>query len=253
MTTHSSSRAAASRGLLLGLGVAGFCGVSISAVAGPIYTCVDSHNHTLTSDRPILECLDRDQKVLNSDGSVRRILPKSMTADERAAAEEAERRKIVEQQVKQDAIRRDRNLLARFPDEESHNDARNEALDTVYKSIEALQRRLTDLKKERKPLLQEAEFYRGKSMPVKLRAQLENNQVSIDAQQTLIQNQQAELVRVNKLYDLELAHLRKLWAGAAPGFEGLYKDASETSAAASAADAASAPSTPHPAVKKKSK
>ena len=92
------------------------CAASVWAAApasggGPIYTCTDSHNRVITSDRPILDCLDRDQKVLNGDGSVRRILPKSMTAEERAAAEEAQRRKIAEEQAHQDAIRR--RLLAR--------------------------------------------------------------------------------------------------------------------------------------------
>ena len=31
------------------------------------------------------------------------------------------------------------------------------------------------------------------------------------------QTQKAEMLRVDALYDAELAHLRKLWAGAAPG------------------------------------
>jgi hypothetical protein len=221
------------------------CAASVWAAApasggGPIYTCTDSHNRVITSDRPILDCLDRDQKVLNGDGSVRRILPKSMTAEERAAAEEAQRRKIAEEQAHQDAIRRDRNLLARFPDEQSHADARSEALDSVYSSIEAMQHRLADLKKDRKPLLQEAEFYRGKALPPKLKAEIDNNQVSIDAQETLIKNQQVELVRLNKMYDTELAHLRKLWAGAPPGFEFSVKNATAASAPATSLPATGA-------------
>jgi hypothetical protein len=240
MTTTAVWRHASYRALRAGSLVLCAALAARGAVAGPIYTCVDSHNHTLTSDRPILECLDRDQKVLNSDGSVRRILPKSMTAEERAAAEEAQRRKIAEEQAHQDAIRRDRNLLARFPDEQSHADARSEALDSVYSSIEAMQHRLADLKKDRKPLLQEAEFYRGKALPPKLKAEIDNNQVSIDAQETLIKNQQVELVRLNKMYDTELAHLRKLWAGAPPGFEFSVKNATAASAPATSLPATGA-------------
>jgi len=70
---------------------------------------------------------------------------------------------------------------------------------------------------ERKPLMDEAEFYVGKALPGKLRTQLDANDASTEAQRTLGQNQQLEIVRVNKLYDAELERLKKLWAGAQPG------------------------------------
>ena len=37
------------------------------------------------------------------------------------------------------------------------------------------------------------------------------------AQKSLVQNQQLEIVRINKLYDAELERLRALWNGARPG------------------------------------
>ena len=55
----------------------------------------------------------------------------------------------------------------------------------------------------------------------KLRAQLDANDASTEAQKNLIQNQQVELVRVNALYDNELERLKKLWAGAQPGSMGV--------------------------------
>ena len=38
-----------------------------------IYTCVDAKGRRLTSDRPIVECLDREQKELTPNGNVKRI------------------------------------------------------------------------------------------------------------------------------------------------------------------------------------
>src|SRR5688572_21226596 len=84
---------------------------------GAIFTCTAADGRRLTADRPIAECLDREQRVLNRDGSLRMILQPSLTADERAALEEAERKKVQDRVVRQDAIRRDRNLLARYPNE----------------------------------------------------------------------------------------------------------------------------------------
>lgn len=201
--------------LLLSSGTASFA--APDSGAGSIYTCVDARGRKLTSDRPILECLDREQRVLNKDGSQRQTLPPSMTADERAAVEEAERRKAAERVARQDAIRRDRNLLSRYPNLASHNRAREAALDDVRKAVKASEQRLAAIEAERKPLLSEAEFYKGKQLPAKLKTQLEFIDVTAEAQRTLVQNQQAEVVRITALYDQELERLKRLWAGAQPG------------------------------------
>ncbi|WP_432214584.1 DUF4124 domain-containing protein, partial [Salmonella enterica] len=37
---------------------------------GGIYTCVDAKGRKLTADRPILDCIDREQKELNASGQV---------------------------------------------------------------------------------------------------------------------------------------------------------------------------------------
>lgn len=184
---------------------------------GGIYSCVDAHGKRLTSDRPIPECLDREQRVLNKDGSQRKVLPPRQTPQERAAAEDARRQKEAEALAHKDAVRRDRNLMGRYPTETAHNKARQSALDDVRKAVASSEKRIADLKAERKPLLADAEFYKNKPLPFKLRSALEGNQASQEAQAEIIENQRAEMVRVNAIYDQELVRLRKLWAGAEPG------------------------------------
>ena len=182
-----------------------------------IYTCDDGTGHKLTSDRLIPECMAREQRVLNSDGSVRRVIPPSMTADERTEYEAQERQAAAERAAQKDAVRRDRNLMSRYPNEQAHRKARESALDDLRAAMRASEGRLRDLAAERRPLMDETEFYKGKPLPPKLKQQIEANEVATDAQKQLIVNQQAELGRINALYDAELAHLRKLWAGATPG------------------------------------
>lgn len=185
--------------------------------AAGIYSCVDATGKRYTSDRPIAECLDREQRVLNKDGSQRQTLPPRMNAEERALAEERQRLQDQAQAAQKDAVRRDRNLMLRFPDEAAHDKARNSALDDLQRGIVASERRLQDLQDERKPLLAETEFYKGKRLPHKLKAKLEANDAQQQAQRDIIQNQRAEMVRINALYDVELARLKRLWGGAAPG------------------------------------
>ena len=184
---------------------------------GRIYSCIDANGKRLTSDRTIPECAAREQRVLNSDGSVRRVVPPTLTADERADAETREREAQADRVTKQDAIRRDRNLVARFPNEAAHAKARAVALDDVRNSVRISEARVKLLTIERKPLLDETEFYVGKPLPSKLKAALDANDASLAAQRTLIQNQESEVGRIDGLYDAELARLKKLWAGAPAG------------------------------------
>ena len=182
-----------------------------------IYSCVDATGKRITSDRPIAVCSDREQRELNADGSIKRVVPPTLTAEERSDAEAREREAAIERATRVEALRRDRNLLARFPNEAAHNKAREAALEDTRKSVKISEARLTLLASERKPLMDEAEFYVGKPLPTKLRTQLDANDAATDAQRNLIQNQQAEIIRVNALYDAELQRLKKLWGGAQPG------------------------------------
>ncbi len=182
-----------------------------------IYTCIDAQGKRLTADRPIRECLAREQLILNRDGSVRTRVPPSMTAEERAEYEARERKLAEERNALAEAGRRDRNLANRYPDEASHQRAREAALDTVRAAIRASEQRLRELAAERRPLLSEAEFYDGRQLPPKLKQALDANDAAAEAQRDASRNQEAELGRVMRLYDAELNRLRRLWAGAPPG------------------------------------
>lgn len=217
-------------------GVAGALALACAlAGAAQIVTCTDPvTGKRLTSDRPIPECNSVPQRVLNSDGSVREIKPPTPTAEEsekEAAREFDEKRRRV---VLQDAVRRDRNLLVRFPNEAAHTKRREAELDEHRKSLQRSQTRIAALAKERKPLDDEAEFYKGRQMPSQLRRQLDANDASVQAQRDLIQNAQNEIVRINALYDVELERLKLLWGGAQPGSLGAMPAAASAPAKAAA-------------------
>jgi hypothetical protein len=201
-------------------GVPGLCVFASSlcwSAGAPIYSCVDASGKRLTSDRPIAECHDRDQRLLNGDGSVKTIVPPTPTPDERADAEARERQAITDRVMRQDAVRRDRNLLTRFPNEAAHRKAREAALDDSRKSMHRSDVRIDLLAKERKPLLDEAEFYVGKPLPAQLKQQLDANDAAVRAQVDLLQNQQAEIVRINALFDVELGRRAARFDGRAAG------------------------------------
>lgn len=188
-----------------------------AAAPAGIYTCIDEKGRRLTADRPIAECSHKEQQLLNRDGSLRAVVPPTLTTEERAEKDARDRAAAEARAAQADAVRRDRNLTARYPDEASHQRAREAALDTVRLAIKATEQRLRELQAERKPLQEEAEFYQGKALPPKLRAAIEANDASVDAQRNASATQAAELGRISKIYDTELERLRRLWSGAPAG------------------------------------
>jgi hypothetical protein len=203
--------------LVAGCWVADAAQAQTSSTQSRVFTCVAADGRRLTSDRPIPQCVDREQRQLGRDGSLVRVLPPSYTAEERAAREAAEQKAAAERAAQADAARIDRNLQRRYPNEAAHNKARAGALADVQAAIDSSKKRLDTLAVERKPLELEAEFYKGKTIPIKLKRQIDANDVARQAIADTQVNNEAELKRVNANYDLELERLRKLWAGAAQG------------------------------------
>jgi len=199
------------------VGLAGMGLLPVALAASNIYTCVNAKGQRITSDRPIAECLDRSQELRNTDGSVKKVMPPSMTAEERAAHEERLRQEMAAEALKRDAIRLDRNLMSRYPDEARHQRARKAALEPLNTALGATERRLTELEHDQKRLQQEAEFYKGREMPRDLKLKFGQNDAALQAQQDAAQNHLAEIRRINATYDQELTRLKRLWAGAAPG------------------------------------
>jgi hypothetical protein len=204
--------------------------VAPGAAASTIYSCVDAQGRRLTADRPIAECTGREQQMLNRDGSLRGVLPPTLTPEERAAKERQERMAREARSAQAEAVRRDRNLLARYVDEPAHQRARESALDTVRLATKATEVRRRELAQARKPLQEETEFYKGRSLPPRLKAAIDANDAATEAQRSAVSTQEIEMARINKFYDAELERLRRLWAGAAPGSLGALEAGSAASA-----------------------
>lgn len=192
-------------------------GSGTPAPAG-IYTCIDAHGRRLTSDRPIPACIDREQRELNRDGTVRRIIPPTLTATEREAHEAREREAALKRQRERDIQRRDQALITRYPDKAAHDAGRAEELAQTQIVIQAAEHRITELGHERKALDDEMEFYRKdpSRAPVKVRRGIEHNTQAVAEQRRAILAQAAERDRINARFDEEARRLQALWQGRQP-------------------------------------
>lgn len=191
-------------------------GVSVQAqspIIPGVYTCTDAKGRKLTADRPIPECTDREQKVLNPSGTVKAKVGPTLTAQEKADQEAKEKREIEERNKSLDERRRDRALLTRYPNKEVHDGERREALAQISVVIQAAKTRLTELTRQRVAIDEEMEFYKKDpaKAPAYVRRQQEENIQSQAVQKRFIDEQDAEIRRVNARFDDELTRLRQLW------------------------------------------
>ncbi len=155
--------------------------------------------------------------MLNKDGSQRMVIPPRMSPEERAAVEARKRELALAEAARKDAMRRDRNLLMRYPDEATHDKAREAAMDDLHKGIVLSDKRLQELRAERQPLDAETSLLQGQATPGEAaRTQIEANDAQQQAQRDIIQQQRTEMVRLNALYDAELTRLRKMWGRGRP-------------------------------------
>jgi hypothetical protein len=180
---------------------------------GGIYTCVDKNGRRLTADRPIPECLDREQRELSPSGITRRQIGPSLTEIERAA-QEAQRRKEAEERARVvEERRRERVLVARYPDKAAHDVERAAAIQLVDDVTSTAEKRIEELRAERKKFDVEMEFYKKdpNKAPMVLRRRIAENDDSMGEQQRFIAGQDQEKRRVHARFDAELAQLRKLW------------------------------------------
>ena len=98
-----------------------------------IYSCVDRLGRKLTADRPIIECMDRDQKILSPSGTVKGILSPQKTAKE-LTEQETQKKKEAEIQVRmEEDKKRDRALINRYANKADHDKIRAEALAEISK------------------------------------------------------------------------------------------------------------------------
>ena len=197
----------------LALVLAGALTVAQADEPSGIYSCTDGQGRRLTADRPIADCLDREQRVLGPTGVERRRVGPALTDIERAALDTQRRQQIQAQQRAKDEVRRLRALANRYPDKAAHDVERAAAIAQVDEIAALVRNRVDELRVERKKLDAELEFYAKDPtrVPPQLRRQVAQSDESLAEQARFLAAQEQEKRRVHQRFDAELAQLRALW------------------------------------------
>jgi hypothetical protein len=179
-----------------------------------IYTCTDAKGRKLTSDRPIPDCADREQNVLNPSGTLKARVGPVLTAPEIAAQEAKARQEQEVRALQVEERRRDRALVLRYPNRQVHDQERAEAIKQIGAVKAAAITRSMELVRQRKQVEEELEFYKKdpSKVPPSLRRQAQDINDSLAVQGRFLATQDAEITRVNARFDEELVRLAQLWS-----------------------------------------
>jgi hypothetical protein len=179
---------------------------------GRIFQCMNAQGKRITSDRPIPDCLTREQKLHGADGTVRGVVPPAMTGEEQAQAEMRERQLQADRARQQDMVRKERQLLRRYPSLSAHDEARLAALVDVDQALALNERRNHDLEAEAKKIAVELAAVRAAgAVPAGLQHRSDANALALKAQAQLRQNLESERERINDRFDEERERLRPHW------------------------------------------
>lgn len=196
---------------LLGSGLAG----AQQQSSGHVFSCKDARGHTLTSDRPIPDCVDREQRELRSTGGVLRTLGPTYSEAEAAAREAHERQESLNAAERLNERRRELALRMRYPTESTLEHERDEALAQADAITRIAKARTAELIEERKKIDDELEFYQRDiaRAPDAVRRRLEDNMRSLRAQVRLMRAQSEERKQLNARFDEERTRLVPYWHG----------------------------------------
>jgi hypothetical protein len=193
-----------------------FIGALLVALSAPaqaqIYSCKDATGRIINSDRPIPECARADMRVLNPDGSVKQVIPAPMTPEQQQRAADEQKRADDARRAADEQKRRDRALLQAFKTEKDLADNYIRQLSAPVEAVKASHVRIKNLRGELDRVLQEAEFYKGKSWPVPLRRKLSEVTAGIESEKRTLEERADDIERLSAKFVEERQRYRVLVA-----------------------------------------
>jgi len=177
-----------------------------------LYRYTNLEGNVVIDDRVPSEFAGSGYEVINSKGVVLDVIPRKMTAEERAAREQQSRAEVEAVEARKRALERDENLLLRYSTIEDIEAAKERALSQLRVRISVLKSNRSSLKQKMEAMqAQAADVERqGRKVDEKqleamadMRAELLNTEQSIELRK-------AELTEVTTAFDDDIARFKEL-------------------------------------------
>lgn len=183
--------------------------------AAQLFVCTTKAGKTITGDRPPPDCGDVAIRELRGDGSTKRVIEPPLTPEQKAQREIERKKRLQEEEVAREQLRKDKALLEAYASEGEIDDARDRQIAQRNQMIETAAKRLEGHQRERKKLDNELEFYVNREVPDTLKRKIESNTAIARSEEKIIASLKADIVRINERFDEDRRRFRELVASGA--------------------------------------
>ena len=185
---------------LLALLLATLTGTSALA-AGNFFCCNDASGKQVCGDILPQACYGRAYRELGSNGQTIRTVDAPLTAEQRSQREAEEEKRKREEEKRKEQQRKDQALLNTYGNEQDIELMRKRAEGDVLKAIANAEKKIAEIRQQRKVFENEAEFYKKKTLPLDVKKGLADADSDINSQEVFIADKRKELKVIHEKYD----------------------------------------------------
>jgi hypothetical protein len=185
---------------LLALLLATLTGTSALA-AGNFFCCNDASGKQVCGDILPQACYGRAYRELGSNGQTIRTVDAPLTAEQRSQREAEEEKRKREEEKRKEQQRKDQALLNTYGNEQDIELMRKRAEGDVLKAIANAEKKIVEIRQQRKKFENEAEFYKKKTLPHEVQKGLADADSDINSQEVFIAEKKKELEVIRAKYD----------------------------------------------------
>ena len=185
---------------LLALLLATLTGTSALA-AGNFFCCNDASGKQVCGDILPQACYGRAYRELGSNGQTIRTVDAPLTAEQRSQREAEEEKRKREEEKRKEQQRKDQALLNTYGNEQDIELMRKRAEGDVLKAIANAEKKIVEIRQQRKKFENEAEFYKKKTLPHEVQKGLTDADSDINSQEVFIAEKKKELEVIRAKYD----------------------------------------------------
>ena len=197
------------RAKLLALLLATLTGTSALA-AGNFFCCNDASGKQVCGDILPQACYGRAYRELGSNGQTIRTVDAPLTAEQRSQREAEEEKRKREEEKRKEQQRKDQALLNTYGNEQDIELMRKRAEGDVLKAIANAEKKIVEIRQQRKKFENEAEFYKKKTLPHEVQKGLADADSDINSQEVFIAEKKKELEVIHAKYDEDKRRLVEL-------------------------------------------
>ena len=197
------------RAKLLALLLATLTGTSALA-AGNFFCCNDASGKQVCGDILPQACYGRAYRELGSNGQTIRTVDAPLTAEQRSQREAEEEKRKREEEKRKEQQRKDQALLNTYGNEQDIELMRKRAEGDVLKAIANAEKKIVEIRQQRKKFENEAEFYKKKTLPHEVKKGMDDADSDINSQEVFIAEKRKELEVIHAKYDEDKRRFVKL-------------------------------------------